>query len=91
MDNSKESFRYKYLFSLSQIADLKEAGNFKKVAAQVEEYFGIKIGEEKEGIRINMSTPDFEVLDPVEMMAGRNFLSFEYSRRICYTFRQFNC
>lgn len=79
VDNSKESFRYKYLFSLSQIADLKKAGNFKKVAAQVEEYFGIKIGEEKEGIRINMSIPDFEVLDPVEMMAGRNFLSFEYS------------
>lgn len=79
VDSSKDDFRYKYLFSLSQMKDLKEEGHFKNVAAQIEEYFGIKIGEEKEGILINMSTPDYEVLDPVEMMAGRNFLSFEYS------------
>lgn len=79
VDNSNEKFRHKYFFNLQTVKDLQKAGIVKAVAPQVEDYVGIKIKEEKEGINLNMSTPEFDKIDTVEILAGRNFLSFEYS------------
>lgn len=79
VDNSNEKFRNKYLFSLDTVAELQKTEMFKTVAARAEDYFGIKVENKKERITLNMSTPAYEKLDPVEFMAGRNFLSFEYS------------
>lgn len=79
VDTNNDKFRYKYLFSLSTVKELEETGMFKGVSAQVEDFFGIKVQNEKERIILNMSTPQFEKMDSVDFVAGRNFLSFEYS------------
>lgn len=79
VDGSSQKFRYKYSFDLDTVKELEKAGIVKAVAPKVEDYVGVKIKGEKEGLALSMSTPEFDKLDPVEMVAGRSFLSFEYS------------
>lgn len=79
VDSNHAKFRYKYLFDKNSVKELKEEQLFQGVSAYVEDFFGIQMKREKARLRLQMSTLDLEQMDPVEILEGRNFLSFEYS------------
>lgn len=78
VDKQDEEFRWKYLLDDSIIEKIKESGKFKAVSPKISSNFAIKIGERKEMMFLNVTTPDFEEIDKVNIVYGRNILPFEY-------------
>ena len=78
VDKQDEEFRWKYLLDDSIIDKIKESGKFKAVSPKISSNFAVKIGERKEMIFLSVTTPDFEEIDKIDIVYGRNILPFEY-------------
>ena len=78
LDKQDEEFRWKYLLNDSIINKIKESGKFKAVSPKISSNFAVKIGERKEMMFLNVTTPDFEEIDKINIIYGRNILPFEY-------------
>lgn len=78
VDKQDEEFRWKYLLDDSIIDKIKESGKFKAVSPKSSSNFAVKIGERKEMMFLSVTTPDFEEIDKIDIVYGRNILPFEY-------------
>lgn len=78
VDKQDEEFRWKYLLDDSIIEKIKESGKFKAVSPKISSNFAVKIGERKEMMFLSVTTPDFEEIDKIDIVYGRNILPFEY-------------
>ena len=78
VDKQDEEFRWKYLLDDSIIDKIKESGKFKAVSPKISSNFAVKIGERKEMMFLSVTTPDFEEIDKIDIIYGRNILPFEY-------------
>lgn len=78
VDKQDEEFRWKYLLDDSIIDKMKESGKFKAVSPKINSSFAVKIGERKEMMYLSVTTPDFEEIDKIDIVYGRNILPFEY-------------
>ena len=78
VDKQDEEFRWKYLLDDSIIEKIRESGKFKAVSPKISSNFAVKIGERKEMMFLSVTTPDFEVIDKINIVYGRNILPFEY-------------
>lgn len=78
VDKQDEEFRWKYLLDDSIINKIKESGKFKAVSPKISSNFAVKIGERKEMMFLSVTTPDFEEIDKIDIVYGRNILPFEY-------------
>ncbi|MDP0488057.1 MAG: ABC transporter permease [Fusobacterium sp. JB019] len=78
VDKGAKNFRWKYLFDDVLIKKIKDTGEFKDVTPYVRDRVYSKIGDNFSRVWFTASTPSVEDIDKVEMIAGRNFLSFEY-------------
>lgn len=80
VDKTDENFRWKYLLDEDIIKKLKDSGKFKEVSPKISTNFGLKIGNNprKEMMMFDVTTPDYENINKVEILYGRNFLPIEY-------------
>jgi len=78
IDKQDEDFRWKYLLDDTIIEKIKESGKFKAVSPKISSNFAVKIGERKEMMFLSVTTPDFEEIDRINIVYGRNILPFEY-------------
>lgn len=78
IDKQDEEFRWKYLLNDSIVDKIKESGKFKAVSPKINSPFAVKIGERKEMMSLSVTTPDFEEIDKIDIVYGRNILPFEY-------------
>lgn len=78
VDKQDEEFRWKYLLDDSIIDKIKESGKFKAASPKISSNFAVKIGERKEMMFLSVTTPDFEEIDKIDIVYGRNILPFEY-------------
>lgn len=78
VDKQDEEFRWKYLLDDSIIDKIKESGKFKAVSPKISSNFAVKIGERKEMMFLSVTTSDFEEIDKIDIVYGRNILPFEY-------------
>ncbi|AVQ28483.1 ABC transporter permease [Fusobacterium ulcerans] len=78
VDKQDEEFRWKYLLDDSIIDKIKDSGKFKAVSPKISSNFAVKIGERKEMMFLSVTTPDFEEIDKIDIVYGRNILPFEY-------------
>lgn len=78
VDKQDEEFRWKYLLDDGIIDKIKESGKFKAVSPKISSNFAVKIGERKEMMFLSVTTPDFEEIDKIDIVYGRNILPFEY-------------
>lgn len=80
IDKSDENFRWKYLLNEEIVKELQESKKFKAVSPKITSNFGIKIegSNRRQMMFFNATTPDYEVIDKVKILYGRNLLSFEY-------------
>ena len=78
VDKQDEEFRWKYLLDDSIIEKIRESGKFKAVSPKISSNFAVKIGERKEMMFLSVTTPDFEEIDKINIVYGRNILPFEY-------------
>ncbi|STO30992.1 Macrolide export ATP-binding/permease protein MacB [Fusobacterium necrogenes] len=80
IDKTDENFRWKYLLNEEIVKKLQESNLFKAVSPKISSNFGIKIGENnrRQMVVFNATTPDYEMIDRVKIIYGRNILPFEY-------------
>lgn len=80
IDKTDENFRWKYLLDEEMVEKLKESDKFKAVSPKINSSFGVKIDDSnrRQMVMINATTPDYENIDRVEFLYGRNILPFEY-------------
>lgn len=80
IDKSDENFRWKYLLNEDIVKKLQESNRFKAVSPKINSNFGIKISgsSKRQIIMFNATTPDYEKIDKVKILYGRNILPFEY-------------
>lgn len=80
IDKSDENFRWKYLLNEDIVKKLQESNKFKAVSPKISSNFGIKIDGDsrRQMVIFNATTPDYEEIDKVKMLYGRNLLPFEY-------------
>ena len=64
VDKQDEEFRWKYLLDDSIIEKIRESGKFKAVSPKM--------------MFLSVTTPDFEEIDKINIVYGRNILPFEY-------------
>lgn len=80
IDDGDENFRWKNLFDDSLIEKLKKTKEFKNISPKIEEHFFTKIKGKLEGFKFSISTEEYEDIDKVNIIYGRNFLPFEYEK-----------
>lgn len=80
IDKTDENFRWKYLLNEDIVKKLQESNKFKAVSPKISSNFGIKINGDsrRQMVIFNATTPDYEEIDKVKMLYGRNLLPFEY-------------
>ena len=80
IDKTDENFRWKYLLNEDIVEKLQASNKFKAVSPKINSNFGIKIGESnrRQMVMFNATTPDYEEIDRVKILYGRNLLPFEY-------------
>lgn len=80
IDKTDENFRWKYLLNEDIVKKLQESNKFKAVSPKISSNFGIKIDGDsrRQMVIFNATTPDYEEIDKVKMLYGRNLLPFEY-------------
>lgn len=79
VDKSEESFRWKYLFDKNIIKKLKETREFGNISPDITARMRIKIGKMNAFSYLEVTTPDFEIIEPATMVSGRGFLPLDYS------------
>lgn len=78
VDKSEDAFRWKYLFTNEIINKLKESNKFGKISPDITSRMRIKVGKRNAFSYLEVTTPDFEEIEPAEMSAGRRFLPIDY-------------
>lgn len=80
IDKTDENFRWKYLLNEDIVKKLQDSEKFNAVSPKISSNFGIKIDGEsrRQMMMFNATTPDYEMIDKVKMLYGRNLLPFEY-------------
>lgn len=78
VEKGDKNFRWKYLFDDVIISKLKEKNVFKNISPYVRNRMYTKIKEEFGRVWFTASTHEVEIIDKVDILAGRNFLTFEY-------------
>lgn len=80
VDKSDENFRWKYLLDEKIVEKLKKSNKFRWVSPKISIGLVAKLkdGKRKEVIRVNPTNYDFEKIDEIELLYGRNILNFEY-------------
>jgi len=80
IDKTDENFRWKYLLNEDIVKKLQESNKFKAVSPKISSNFGIKIDGDsrRQMVIFNATTPDYEEIDKVKILYGRNLLPFEY-------------
>lgn len=81
VDYRAEDFRNKDYFTQDILDALNKSGKFKNVAIGMEDNFRVKKDDIRKYSYVNISTEDFEKISPVDIVAGRNFLPFEYKTK----------
>ena len=79
VDKSEESFRWKYLFDKNVIEKLKDTKEFGNISPDITARMRIKIGKMNAFSYLEVTTPDFEIIEPATMVSGRGFLPLDYS------------
>ncbi len=79
VDKSDENFRWKYLIDDELIGELKSTKKFKGISPDITDRMRIKVGKRKEFSYLEVTTPEFEVMEPVNILEGREFLPIDYS------------
>lgn len=79
VDKSEESFRWKYLFDKNIIKKLKDTKEFGNISPDITARMRIKIGKMNAFSYLEVTTPDFEIIEPSTMVSGRGFLPLDYS------------
>lgn len=79
VDKSEESFRWKYLFDKNIIKKLKDTKEFGNISPDITARMRIKIGKMNAFSYLEVTTPDFEIIEPATMVSGRGFLPLDYS------------
>lgn len=79
IDFRSENFKYKDYFTQETVNMLKKTNKFKSVAVSIEERFRVTKDNRPRFAFGDISTEDFEKISPVKIIAGRNFLPFEYA------------
>ena len=78
VDREDQSFRRKYLLDDDTIEKLKKTNQFKAVSPMIKKRLFAKIGGRDEIMWLTVTTPEYEEIDKVNIIAGRQILSFEY-------------
>ena len=77
-DMKDENFRWKYLFEDEMIKKLKATKEFKNISPRITQRVYSKFNGRFEIVWLTVATPDYEKMDKVNMLYGREFISFEY-------------
>ncbi len=80
IDKTDENFRWKYLLNEDIVNKLRESDKFKGVSPKISVNLGVKIegSARRQMIMFNATTPDYENIDKINILYGRNILPFEY-------------
>lgn len=80
IDKTDENFRWKYLLNEDIVNKLRESNKFKGVSPKISVNLGVKIegSARRQMIMFNATTPDYENIDKINILYGRNILPFEY-------------
>ena len=80
IDKTDENFRWKYLLNEDIVNKLRESNKFKGVSPKISVNLGVKIegSARRQMIMFNATTPDYENIDKISILYGRNILPFEY-------------
>lgn len=80
IDKTDENFRWKYLLNEDIVNKLRESNKFKGVSPKISVNLGVKIegAARRQMIMFNATTPDYENIDKINILYGRNILPFEY-------------
>lgn len=80
IDKTDENFRWKYLLNEEIVKKIQESNKFKAVSPKINSNFGIKIegSSRRQMMMFNATTPDYEMIDKIKLLYGRNILPFEY-------------
>jgi len=81
IDKNDTEFRQKYMLNNKILQQLKDSGKFRAVSANISSRFFIKVNGRTEMIWANVTNEDFEQIDKIEIIYGRNILPFEYEMR----------
>lgn len=81
VDKTDSEFRWKYMITDEIIDGLKKSGKFKNVSPNINSRFVVKIGNRNEMLSVSVTNKDFEEIDRITLLYGRNILSFEYELR----------
>jgi len=81
VDKSDTEFRWKYMLNDEIIEGMKRSGKFRNVSPRIQTRFMVKINGRNEMLMASPTNKDFEEIDKVNMLYGRNILSFEYDLR----------
>lgn len=78
VDREDQAFRWKYLLDDETIEKLKKTNEFKAVSPMIKKRLYAKIGGRDEIMWLTVTTPEYEDIDKINMVEGRQLLSFEY-------------
>ncbi|MGF6907536.1 ABC transporter permease [Fusobacterium sp. PH5-44] len=81
IDKNDTEFRQKYMLNNKILQKIKDSGNFKAASPSISARFFVKVNGRTEMIFANVTNEDFEQIDKVEIIYGRNILPFEYEMR----------
>lgn len=78
VDKTDENFRYKYMLTDEIINDIRKNSSVKRVSPNISGRFFVKIKNRNEMIWANITTRDYEEIEKVDIIHGRNIVDFEY-------------
>ncbi|WP_027128469.1 ABC transporter permease [Fusobacterium perfoetens] len=78
-DMKDENFRWKYLFEDEMIEKLKATNEFKNISPKITQRIYSKIKDRFEIVWLTVATPEYQKIDKVNFLYGRDFISFEYN------------
>ncbi|WP_300329885.1 ABC transporter permease [Fusobacterium sp.] len=77
-DTKDENFRWKYLFEDEMIKKLKATKEFKNISPKITQRVYSKFKDRFEILWLTVATPEYQKIDKVKVLYGREFISFEY-------------
>lgn len=77
-DTKDENFRWKYLFEDEMIKKLKATREFKNISPKITQRVYSKFKDRFEILWLTVATPEYQKIDKVKVLYGREFISFEY-------------
>ena len=81
IDQNDVEFRQKYILNNKILQQLKDSNKFRAVSPNINSRFFLRVNNRTEGISANVTNEDFEQIDKIEIIYGRNILPFEYEMR----------